>query len=234
MKTQTADTQAAYLYRLTQQGARTKTHDASHWERLEQVIRSTNLTVNSFAKHIGLPRGENLYQIKRGNNRISLGVAQRIHEHYPEYSVSWLLCGKDDSLHTGKDNPVVRIPVCRNIWTFDYTKPAATGEYLVVSASVANGAQFAVPYTDDILNSCLRNSMLLLRECRSEQIIYGNIYLLIMGRTRLVRIVREDADNPQCLRLVTSDPQRFGDLVVAKEKIGYMGLVCGAICQMER
>ena len=29
------------------------------------------MTVNYFALYIGLPRGENLYQIKKGNNGIS-------------------------------------------------------------------------------------------------------------------------------------------------------------------
>ena len=28
------------------------------------------MTANAFARHLGLPRGENLYQIKRGNNGI--------------------------------------------------------------------------------------------------------------------------------------------------------------------
>lgn len=50
----------------------------SDWKRLEEVIAATGHTVNAFARHIGLPRGENLYQIKRGNNGISCDVAKRI------------------------------------------------------------------------------------------------------------------------------------------------------------
>ena len=38
------------------------------WQRIEMVIQQSKLTVNAFARHIGLPRGENLYQIKKGNN----------------------------------------------------------------------------------------------------------------------------------------------------------------------
>jgi hypothetical protein len=187
------------------------------------------------AKHIGLARGENLYQIKRGNNRISLDVARRIHEFYPEYSIAWLLCGEEDSVVlSDKDNPVVRIPVCRNIWTIGYRLTDQEGEQLIVSASIVRGAQVAVPYTDDILNPCLRNSMLLLRECSNDEIIYGNIYLVIMGRTRIFRVVQDDAENPECLRLTTSDPERFGDLVVCRKQISSMWLVCGAVCLLER
>lgn len=205
----------------------------THWERLEQVIRASKLSVNAFAKEIGLARGENLYRIKRGNNGISQDVARRIHEHYPEYSVSLLLCSEGDTLLLGRNNPVVCIPICRNIRTTDLSDFDSSEEHLVVSASVANGAQYAVPYTDAILNPYLWNSLLLLRDSRGEEIVYGNIYFLIMGRTRIFRIV-QGTDDSHCLRLTTCDPERFNDLVVPREQIDYLGIVCGAICQMQR
>lgn len=36
------------------------------------------MTVNYFARYIGLTRGENLYRIKRGDNGISRDLADRI------------------------------------------------------------------------------------------------------------------------------------------------------------
>lgn len=69
------------------------------WKRLEQIIAESNLSVNRFAIRIGLPRGENLYQIKRGNNGISRDVAERIHACFPQYSISWILTGEDDGVH---------------------------------------------------------------------------------------------------------------------------------------
>ena len=50
----------------------------NNWQRIEAVIKWANMSTNYFARHIGLARGENLYQIKRGNNGISLDVADRI------------------------------------------------------------------------------------------------------------------------------------------------------------
>lgn len=47
----------------------------TNWQRIEMVIQQSKMTANAFARHIGLPRGENLYQIKKGNNGISLDVA---------------------------------------------------------------------------------------------------------------------------------------------------------------
>lgn len=70
----------------------------TNWQRIEMVIQQSKLTVNAFARHIGLPRGENLYQIKKGNNGISLDVATRICQHYPEIDKLWLLTGDGQML----------------------------------------------------------------------------------------------------------------------------------------
>ena len=67
------------------------------WQRLQQIIDDSGLTINAFARHIGLSRGENLYQIKRGHNGISRDLALRIHTHFPQYGIGWLLTGIDDS-----------------------------------------------------------------------------------------------------------------------------------------
>lgn len=64
------------------------------WKRIEAVINLSGMSTNAFARYIGLPRGENLYQIKRGNNGVSLDVADRIVAKYPEVSKLWLLTGE--------------------------------------------------------------------------------------------------------------------------------------------
>ncbi len=74
--------------------ARRSTKDQDNWERIDAVIKFAGMTTNGFAKHIGLPRGENLYQIKRGNNGVSLDVAARICQHFPSIDKLWLLTGE--------------------------------------------------------------------------------------------------------------------------------------------
>ena len=64
------------------------------WERLSEVIEYSGLSVNAFAKAIGLKRGENLYQIKRGNNGISTKLAKRINRVFPRFPVAWLIFGE--------------------------------------------------------------------------------------------------------------------------------------------
>lgn len=61
----------------------------NNWQRIEAVIKWANMSTNYFARHIGLARGENLYQIKRGNNGISLDVATASSPN----SRRWINCG---------------------------------------------------------------------------------------------------------------------------------------------
>ncbi len=65
-----------------------------NWQRIEKVIKWTGLSTNAFARNIGLNRSENLYQIKKGNNRISRELAQLIVDKYPAINKLWLLTGE--------------------------------------------------------------------------------------------------------------------------------------------
>ena len=144
------------------------------------------------------------------------------------------MCGEENSpILTDKDGPVVRIPLYREL-RFEESVPAKeVDERLVVSASVANGAEFAMPYTDDILNPYLRNSVLLLREHKDEEILYGNIYLIATEKTRMFRIVQEDK-NPETLRLKALQPSVFNDILIHRDRIVSMWLAVGAVCNMGR
>lgn len=70
-----------------------KNTDMDCWQRIEAVIGWAKMSTNGFARYIGLARGENLYQIKRGNNGISLDVAERICAKFPQIDKLWLLAG---------------------------------------------------------------------------------------------------------------------------------------------
>lgn len=87
-----------------------------YWERIEKVLKHAEMSTNYFAKYIGLTRGENLYQIKRGNNRISLDVAQKINEKFPKFSIPWLMFGDLGIVDIGDIDVVRTLPLHRNMW----------------------------------------------------------------------------------------------------------------------
>lgn len=133
----------------------------ANWERLCKVIEHSGLSVNAFARAIGLSCGETLYQIRRGNNGISPNVAKRIHQKYPGFSLAWLMFGCGESL-SEVSGSVARIPVYRTLPECLFR--GEPDDCLILSAASSHGAEFAVPYADDLLNPFLRNSLLLLRE----------------------------------------------------------------------
>lgn len=77
---------------------RVRRRNIGEWRRIEAVIRWTGLSTSAFARRIGLLHAENLYQIKRGNNGISLNVATLICKEFPEVDKLWLLTGENDML----------------------------------------------------------------------------------------------------------------------------------------
>lgn len=75
----------------------------THRERIEAVVEWSGMSANAFARHIGLPRGENIYQIKKGNNGISIDVAEKICTCFHELDKLWLLTGDGEMFR--KDAP---------------------------------------------------------------------------------------------------------------------------------
>lgn len=208
-----------------------RNQDNANWQRLSEVIRETGHNVNSFARHIGLPRGENLYQIKRGNNGISLDVATRIHDRYPEYPIAWLMFGIEQ-LPCGQ---VVRIPLYYDYATMTLPPNDDAHETLILSTSLGRDAEFAVPYSDDILNPYLRDAILLLKQHQPDDVIlYGNIYLVELEGLRLFRIVKWHEQNLELLCLTTIQPSVFSDIIVSRGQIAGLWRVVGAVSKLGR
>ena len=101
------------------------------WDRIAELLRVTGMTANAFARHLGLPRGENLYQIKRGNNGISYDLARRIHAQYPNYSLSWLLTGEGEA--GSGIGATVALPFCGDVWTLE-SPASGCNKRLVISS----------------------------------------------------------------------------------------------------
>ena len=85
------------------------------------------MTINYFALYIGLPRGENLYQIKKGNNGISRNLAYKIVTKFPEVSLAWLLTGEGqmfvDEKLCGVQIPFYQVDVESHITRLDELAP---------------------------------------------------------------------------------------------------------------
>ena len=165
------------------------------------------------------------------NNGISLDVAQRIHDKYPEYPIAWLMFGIEQ-LPYGQ---VVRIPLYYDYATMTFPTNEVADETLILSASLGRDAEFAVPYSDEILNHYLHGAILLLKQHqKGDVILFGNIYLVDLEGLRLFRIVKRHEPNPEMLCLATIQPSVFSDIVVTREQVSGLWQVIGAISRPGR
>lgn len=176
------------------------------WERLESVIRWSRMTINGFGLHIGLPRAENLYQIKAGKNGISRSLGLRIVEHFPEISLGWLLSGEGDMF--GRREDIKTVPF--------YDGDLAS--CLVSRREQGADASFAVPSfmkcdmavrsSDDAMSDeIMVGSILFLKKIDPEAIISGGLYVIVSPNYVLLRRVRlvEQGDAGAALRLEPSN-----------------------------
>lgn len=108
------------------------------WQRLSDIIDKSGLTINSFARHIGLNNSERLYRIQKGKNDISRSLAEIIHNAYPKYSVSWIMCGTD---YGAGSSEVLEIPIYDTARSLFVGKPERK---LIISEFVAGDAQCAL------------------------------------------------------------------------------------------
>ena len=172
----------------------------NNWQRVEAVIKWANMSTNYFARYIGLARGENLYQIKRGNNGISLDVAERVVAKFPQIDKLWLLTGEGqmfcDSSLRGVQIPYYNVDVEQSI--------ARLGEL------ESNVSFMAQPVGD------------------CDLAMPGSEYVIITQKIVTLRIVRT-ADEEGKLRLVAGDRRKFDDILLPASEIKALYKVKGIL-----
>ena len=157
------------------------------WDRVYTAVRASGMTVNAFARYIGLARGENLYQIKRGNNGVSLDVAERIQAKFPRFSILWLMTGSGDP--DSQEADCCTLPCYVDIWDASFPNGPASSR-LTLSRSAACGAEVAVRCGEESPGGLMRNPILLLRRyAQDEEPLYGNLHLVVTDRLRVVRML---------------------------------------------
>lgn len=200
------------------------------WKRLETVLARADMTINYFAKYIGLMRGENLYQIKRGRNRISFDVAQKIHCKFPEFSVPWLMFGLDGYSLVGCEQiPIHQVPLFRNLWRMPLPPGRKGNELFAISPAAANGAVFAAPYNGNPMLTplYLRDTILLFREQQPAQISSPALCLIEYRKKRFLNYLERDAAG--CLQMVSAVTDFQPPEVIDSEHIGSLWQVCATV-----
>lgn len=195
------------------------TNKYANWERLESVIRWANMTTNYFAIYIGLNRGENLYHIKRGNYGISFDLADRIVQHFPEISRTWLLTGAGTML---KDDPVTGNEVAyyneevedilQNIYSH---KPVAT----ICIPSISGCDIVARSFARSMSEPLCAVTELFLKRVEPKDIIQGNEYVLVLHDNSVIWRKVRLTDNSDEWRLVARNRDDFDDILINRKSV---------------
>lgn len=193
---------------------------------MQAVIDWANMTVNYFARHIGLPRGENLYQIRRGNNGISKDVAHRVVTRFPEISESWLLTG-EGHMFANENLRGAQIPFFRlDVERFATQTAKLTPDELVVFPSVSE-CDMAMLYNSEAMAPRIpASSIVFLKRIDPATMIPGEEYVVATENSITLRRVRASEDG-LAWRLECYNHERFDDWTLPKTEIQQAWKICG-------
>ncbi|MFI3267656.1 MAG: hypothetical protein R3Y51_02955 [Rikenellaceae bacterium] len=174
------------------------------WQRLEQVIKWAGKNTNSFAKELGLNRTENLYQIKKGNNRISKSLASKIVSIFPSINKTWLIFGEGNMLITDSDilasnTKLFGVPYYEgdNYEILSTAAKELAEPVYTISVPIAGECDLALRLNSSALEpSVVLGSIALLKKIEVEDIMYGYKYLLLINGECALRIVKRDETEP--------------------------------------
>ncbi len=200
------------------------------WQRLENVIKWTGLSVHAFALHIGLKRSENLYQIKKGNNGISRELADTITRKYPMISKAWLLTGEGEMFVDAHKTPTADGIPFYNLDAISILESLHDADPVFdIHIPLFDGCDFAA--------RCMSNAMMpeippgaiiVLREVDRTAILPGETYLVVTDNFSGVRIIRRGNDE-NTLRLVPRNLQDYDEITLNPVQIQKLFAVKGII-----
>lgn len=203
----------------------------NNWQRIEQVIKWAGAaSVSAFAREIGLNRGENLYQIKRGNNGISRELAETITRKYHQVSKAWLLTGEGDMLPGTGITGRCEIP----FYKLDMSEIVKLGDAMpdpeyYISVPMYRDCELAsYNFSDAMLPSIPQGAVLFLKKCTPSALVPGAVYFIHSPSFTGLRVIRRDAESDR-LRLTADNKERYDDVFLAVGNILELYQVKGVI-----
>ena len=200
----------------------------NNWQRIERVVRWTGLSVNSFALSVGLSRGENLYQIKRGNNGISRELAAMIAAKYPQISRAWLLTGEGDmfaeAIPRQSSVPFFAVDIEQYI-----ASPARYTSRSYISIPEIEEAEFAAVYFGRAMGEAVPpGATVLAKRVAPENLIPGGDYVVVTKDIAMLRRVRR-GEGDGVLRLQPVDVVNFDEITVSAAAVDELYLILAVI-----
>ena len=205
----------------------------SSWERLQNVIEQTGLSINAFALSIGLKRAENLYQIKKGNHEISRDLARKISRKYTNINEAWLLTGQGGMETRGAPPGTRKIP----LYDFGFEEIEMLSDDKVsldplyyLEVPTLSGADFAaICHGNSMEPDIPAGAVVTLKEIDAGAMLPGEMYLVVTNSYSTVRCVMDAPDDPKKYRLIPKNIREYGETLIPKTEVRRLFLVKGII-----
>ncbi len=177
------------------------------------------MTTNFFAHHIGLPCGENLYQIKRGNNGISRDVAERIVTKFPDISKAWLLTG-EGNMFANESSTATQIPFYNEDVELCLREDILLKEPLFrMFVPQVGDCDLAMTYNGRAMGKVTpAGTILFLKKTELDAIIPGDEYIIVGEKFTALRKIRKSRTG-SFATLVAGDRKSFDDIDIEREDI---------------
>ncbi|MCC8035592.1 MAG: hypothetical protein LIO77_06650 [Rikenellaceae bacterium] len=195
-------------------------------------------SVSAFAREIGLNRGENLYQIKRGNNGISRELTETITAKYPAVSKAWLLTGEGEMLPGKAARVKYDIPFYKSdAVEFIEGAQVPVGELLAalpdpeyyISFPMMQGCHFAAfTFSDAMAPEIPGGSTLFFRHIEKEALTPGSMCLIISKKFSGIRTLRREPSSKN-VRLVPKNIDNFDEITIGISEIEELFVVKGVL-----
>lgn len=219
-------------------------------QRLEKIIKFSKLSVNAFAKTLGLDRSTKIYHILNGRNGISEVIASLISTKY-NIRYEWVLNGvgemfeneqypsktivterEEDKILPGilKDRnvsiPYYDIEISAGTVSFykDYPELPHTS----LEIPFVQGVDLAMPVYGDSMYPKIKNGdIVLLKEIHDKTVImFGEIYLVITEDYRTLKYIRKHPTSEEKILLV-SENERYDPVPMALNNVIHLFLYKG-------
>lgn len=208
--------------------------------RIQEIATNEGIKIGALEKRIGASKGVLSRAINNGTDIQSKWI-QVLVENYPLYSTEWLLTGKGCMLKDDGDN--VEAPPATNSLTVG--TPYYDVDFLGGFNEVFN-LQTSVPETNIVIRGFEKadlwcnvtghsmepkinhGDIIALRQCRVDDIQYGEIYAVVLDTIRTIKILRKSS-SPDKLRFIPINIDDYDEQEFDKSRIINIFEVVGSI-----
>ena len=193
--------------------------------RIEELSKHEGITIGALEKKIGASKGVLSRAIAKGTD-IQAKWIESLVENYPQYSAEWLLTGKGGMLKTALQEAMVVEPVRSEspnkgapyydvdfLGGFDLTfnNQTINPEYNIDFKPFNKQGVSWVNITGHSMEPRINHGdIIAIKECRLEDVQYGEIYAVVLDTIRTVKILRK-SNNPDRMRYVPINEDNYDE-----------------------